>query len=410
MCRAWYARPGLRVVELLDVAARRAAGHRLVGIERVFDLPIEVQILLARRRRHRRRWRLVRRDPHVPVILEAGAGRDQPAHRHVLLQPAQVVDLPGDRRFREDARRFLEARRRDERVGRERGLGDPEQQRLRRRRAATSLDHSLVLLEEPELVRLLVDQELGVADILDPHPPHHLPRDDFDVLVVDVDALQPVDLLDFVYQVLLQLLLAQHPQDVVRVRRTVHQLLAGAHALPFVHVDVHAAGQRVLAWLGRIIRDDDDLALTLDDATFLDDAVDLGDDRRILWLPRLEQLDDARQTARDVLGLGSLARDLRQHVAGFHRLAVLHHQVRMRRHVVFADDLPRFVLDLDRRLLLLVRRVDDDEAREAGDLVHLFMDRQALDDVLEPDGARLLGQDRERIRIPLDQDLPLLDL
>jgi hypothetical protein len=38
-----------------------------------------------------------------------------------------------------------------------------------------ALNHALVLLEEPELVRLLVDQELGVADILDPHPPHHLP-------------------------------------------------------------------------------------------------------------------------------------------------------------------------------------------------------------------------------------------
>ena len=112
-----------------------------------------------------------------------------------------------------------------------------------------SPDHPLVLLEEAELVHLLVDQELGVADILDLHPPHHLPRDDLDVLVVDVDALQPVDLLDFVHQVLLQLLLAEHPQDVVRVARTVHQLLARAHALALVHVHVHAARQRVLARL-----------------------------------------------------------------------------------------------------------------------------------------------------------------
>ena len=44
-------------------------------------------------------------------------------------------------------------------------------------------------------------EELGVADVLDLHPPHHLPDDDLDVLVVDVDALQPVDLLDFVDQV-----------------------------------------------------------------------------------------------------------------------------------------------------------------------------------------------------------------
>jgi hypothetical protein len=75
----------------------------------------------------------------------------------------------------------------------------------------------------------------------------------------------PVDLLDFVHQVLLQLLLAQHPQNVVQVARTVHQPLAGAHALALVHVHVHAARQRVLPRLAAIVGDDDQLALTLDD-------------------------------------------------------------------------------------------------------------------------------------------------
>jgi len=42
------------------------------------------------------------------------------------------------------------------------------------------------------------------------------------VLVVDVDALQTVDLLDLVDQVPLQFLLAEHREDVVRVARAVH--------------------------------------------------------------------------------------------------------------------------------------------------------------------------------------------
>ena len=66
------------------------------------------------------------------VELHAGAGRDQPAHDDVLLEPAQVVHLAADRGLGEHARRLLEARRRDERVGRERGLGDAEQQRVAR--------------------------------------------------------------------------------------------------------------------------------------------------------------------------------------------------------------------------------------------------------------------------------------
>ncbi len=65
--------------------------------------------------------------------------------------------------------------------------------------------------------------------------------DDFQVLVVDVDALQAVDFLDLVHQVLLQFLFAEHVQDVVRVARTVHQRIAGLHALAFLHVDVNAA-------------------------------------------------------------------------------------------------------------------------------------------------------------------------
>ena len=77
--------------------------------------------------------------------------------------------------------------------------------------------------------------------------------------------------------------------------------------------------------------------------------------------------------------------------------------------MVLAVHLAVLALDLDRRLLLLVRRVDDDEAREAGDLVHFLVHRDAFEDVLEADLARLLGEDRERVRIPLDQHLPLLD-
>jgi hypothetical protein len=177
----------------------------------------------------------------------------------------------------------------------------------------------------------------------------------------------------------------------VRVARPVHQLLAGPHPLALVHVHVHAARQRILPRLAAIVGDDDHLALPLDHAAVLDDDVDLGDDRRILRLARLEQLDDARQIAGDVLGLGRLARDLRQHVAGFHRLAVLHHQVRMRRHVVLPHDLAGLVLDLDRRLLLLIGRIDDDEARQAGDLVHFLVDGHALDDVLEAPGGRDAG-------------------
>ena len=84
---------------------------------------------------------------------------------------------------------------------------------------------------EAELVHHLVDEELGVPHVLHLHPAHHLPDDHLDVLVVDVHALQAVDLLDLVHQVPLQLLLAAHAQDVVRVDGAVHERLARLHPL-----------------------------------------------------------------------------------------------------------------------------------------------------------------------------------
>ena len=126
-----------------------------------------------------------------------------------------------------------------------------------------------VLALEDVLLDLLVDEEVGVADVLDAHAAQHLTNDDLDVLVVDADALQAVNLLDFVHEPSRELLLALHAKDVVRVRRPVLQRLAGADAIARLHLDVLALGDQVLARLiGErlaVVRErrDDDLALAL---------------------------------------------------------------------------------------------------------------------------------------------------
>ena len=216
----------------------------------------------------------------------------------------------------------------------------------------------MVLGAELELVHHLFGQEFGVADIFHLHPAHHLPGDDFQVLVVDIDALQPVDFLNLVDQVLLQFLLAQHVENVVRVARAVHERLAGLDPLALLNVDVDAARQRVFALLA-VVAGHVDLALALADFAVLHHAVDFRDDGRLTRLARFEQLDHARQTAGDVLGLGGFARDLGQHVAGVDLVAIVHHQVGMRRHEVLLGFRTRarraFRPHNDLRLPLLVR-------------------------------------------------------
>ena len=173
----------------------------------------------------------------------------------------------------------------------------------------------LVLLLEHPLLDLLVDEEVGVAHLGDAHAAQHLPHDRLDVLVVDLHALESVDLLHLVHQVARQLLLAEHLEDVVRVGRAVHQRLAGLHAVARVHADVLALGDQVLlgqvrALLAVHLGGDDQLALALGVLAERHHAVDLRDDRVILRLARLEELGHAGQTARDVLGLRGLARHL----------------------------------------------------------------------------------------------------
>ncbi len=146
-------------------------------------------------------------------------------------------------------------------------------------------------------------------------------------------ALQAVDFLDFVHQVSLQFLFAQHGENVVRVQGTIHQRIAGAQAFAFLHVHVNAARHRVfllVAVIGRHV----DLALALADFAEANHAIDFGDDRGLARLARFEQFNHARQTAGDVLGPRDFLGNLGQHIAGTDFVAILHHQVRAARQQV----------------------------------------------------------------------------
>ena len=163
-----------------------------------------------------------------------------------------MIDGSLNRSLGQHARRLLEGGGGDERIGRERRLGDAKKQRTPGGWFAAFANDALVLLVETELVHLLFEQELRVAHVLNLHPAHHLAHNHFDVLVGNVDALEPVDFLDFVHQVRLELFLAEHSQNIVRIERPIHQRFARFDALAFLHVNVHAARNRVFL-LGAVV-------------------------------------------------------------------------------------------------------------------------------------------------------------
>src|SRR5437762_1018447 len=266
-----------------------------------------------------------RQQLQAAVVLETRTGRDETAHDDVFLEAAEIVHLAGDSRFGEDASRLLEAGGGDERIGRERSLGDAKEERTARCGAHTFADDAIVFLAEAELVDLFLEKEVGVAHVFDFDTAHHLTNDGFDVLVIDVDALEAVDLLNGVDEIGLREFFAEDGQQVVQVGRTVDDSFAGFDVFAFLNVDVDAARNRIFLAGLAVFAFDVDFAHTLSDFAVANDAVDFADDGRVLGFAGFEEFDDARETTGDVFRFGGFTRDLGQDVARLNVVSILDH-------------------------------------------------------------------------------------
>src|SRR5262245_8468912 len=132
-------------------AALGQAGERVLVAQRGERL---VEVELEQRRRPPDRL-----DLELAVPLEAGGGRDQLADDHVLLQAAELVDLALEGRVGQHLGRLLEGGRREERLGGQGRLRDPQDQGLEARHGP--LDRAVDVLVAPgELARLAVREQM----------------------------------------------------------------------------------------------------------------------------------------------------------------------------------------------------------------------------------------------------------
>ena len=166
----------------------------------------------------------------------AGAGRDEPSDDHILLQPIESIDLAVESGFGKNAGCFLEGCSRNERPRLQACLRDAEQHGYGgcwtsacyfRSAAFTSSNSSLSTCS--------FFQEIGVARVGDLDLLQHLPDDHLNMLVVDGDALQPVDFLDLIDEEGCQLFHAFDGQDVVRRRIAIENELALLDAVAFLN-------------------------------------------------------------------------------------------------------------------------------------------------------------------------------
>ncbi len=346
------------------------------------------------------------------VIGKPGPGGDQAAHDDVFLEARERVGGATHGRLGEDPCGLLERGRRDEGLGGQGGLGDAEQQRLVFGRVLVLGAHARVFGQYHRVFGLLAAQQPGIAGTGDFYLAQHLAHDDFDMFVVDLHPLQPVNVLNLLDQILGEGRHALEAQDVMGVELAVGDDLALLHALALEDVDVAPLGDQLFYRL-TLIHGNDEPLFTLGVLAETDGSRCLGKQGLLLGFAGLEQVCHPRQTTGNVAGLARFLWNPRQHVAhaDFGVIGNADDGARgqevARRHLGTGNIelLVVLVEQLDQgSQVLAVRRalfgVDDHQGGEPRYFVRLALNGNAVDEVFEPQGSRYLGDDRVGMGIP----------
>src|ERR1700680_581490 len=162
---SWACRSALKPAQSAGTIPLNLLGNRNRLRQREVRLRIVRQYFGDRRLgwklRCRRHWCSL--DLHFLVPVHACAGRDEVTDDDILLESEQLVPRATNRGVGKNSRRLLEARRRNERLRRETGLGDSEQQRLRDRRRLLVLLGLVVRFPEGLLFDVPPLEELRVS-------------------------------------------------------------------------------------------------------------------------------------------------------------------------------------------------------------------------------------------------------
>ena len=236
------------------------------------------------------------------------------------------------------------------------------------------------------------------------------------MLVVDLHALQTINVLHFVDHVVCQCLDTHDAQNVMRCWVAVHDVITLLDKVAFLNRNVLALGDHVFDWRQRLIhRFHGDAALVLIVLAKADIPISLGDDRVIFRTTGFEQFSHAGKTPGDVLGLCTFARDTRHNVAGQNILPVFDRQNGVNRHLIgdrIAVICPhRFTRcavhhnDLRLQIVAAWRRtpIGHDLLRHAGCIVGILADRDTRHKVHKLGHTTLFGNDRKGVGVPFEQ-------
>ena len=230
-------------------------------------------------------------------------------------------------------------------------------------------------------------EEVGIATVHNYYFAHHLAHNHLKVLVVDLHALQAVNLLNFIHQVLLHRRRTLNGQNVCGRDGSVAQGRTCTHEVVLLHQNLLAQVDEVATLLASTALDHDFTVATLD-FSVRNRTVNLCYYRRIRWITGLKELGHTRKSARDVTRFGSAARNLHQDFSGLDLFALVNHKVGTHRQGVVLDLLALLGQNLNHWNQLLGSSVANNLVLESGLLVNFNFVAQTLNDVLVSDNTR----------------------
>ncbi len=348
------------------------------------------------------------------MVRITGTGRNQTTHDNVLFQAAQFVAFTRNGSFGQDTCSLLERCGRDERLGCQRRFGDTQQI------AGEGSPHFAIRFQlavsdlDARVFNLFAFQEVGTTGAFDGGFTQHLTNDNFDVFIVNLNALQTVYILDFVNDVTRHSMNATQTQNVVRRFRTIGNHITTFYTFTFEHVELTPFRNHLFVRVTTINRRNHQTTFAFGFFTEGNDTCDFSKDCRLFRTTRFEQVRNARQTTGDILGTAGFLRNTRQGVTRTDLYAIFQlynrftRQEVLRRHIGTRDQnvITLSINDFQRRTQIFTTgstfsRIQNHQRRQTGQFVGLTRNGLTVDHVSEADETTHFSDNRHGVRVPV---------
>ncbi|MNM57039.1 hypothetical protein D3C81_682260 [compost metagenome] len=261
---------------------------------------------------------------------------------------------------------------------------------------------------------LLAFQELGATSTNDGAFTQHLTNDNFDVFIVNLNALQTVNFLHFVGDVAGNRMHTTQTQNVVRRFWAVRNNVTALHNFAFKHVELTPFWNHLFVSVAAVQWRDYQATFAFGLFTERDNPADLSQDCRLFRTTSFEQVRNAWQTTGNILGTAGFLRNTRQGITRTDLNAVfqLHNrftwQEVLSRHISTWDQhvVAFGINDFQCRTQVFTATgtlcaVQYNQRRQTGQFVGLACNGLAVNHISEADETTHFGDNWHGVRIPV---------